>query len=213
MNNAYPNPIKTATVMFCLLITLFAVLLNPASALAHQSGCHRWHSCPSDSGSYICGDTGYTSGCDDSSPYIAPAVDYATQGRSNGESHARINDLSYIESNAQTSGSNDGTTDGNSGVTELARPEPDATCGRVFTFDTPQDPLYVSNFESTYRDTCTILFSRAYSSAYSNAYTLSVATRKTQEAEKKKADENTVWGWVISSGIIIWVIHALAKKK
>jgi hypothetical protein len=32
-------------------------------AAAHQSGCHRWHSCPSDSGSYVCGDLGYTSGC------------------------------------------------------------------------------------------------------------------------------------------------------
>lgn len=29
------------------------------SASAHQSGCHRWHSCPSDSGSYTCGDAGY----------------------------------------------------------------------------------------------------------------------------------------------------------
>jgi hypothetical protein len=28
-------------------------------ASAHQSGCHRWHSCPSDSGSYVCGDLGY----------------------------------------------------------------------------------------------------------------------------------------------------------
>ena len=26
---------------------------------AHQSGCHRWHSCPTDSGSYTCGDLGY----------------------------------------------------------------------------------------------------------------------------------------------------------
>ena len=32
---------------------------------AHRSGCHRWHSCPSDSGSYICGDTGRCSGCPD----------------------------------------------------------------------------------------------------------------------------------------------------
>lgn len=30
---------------------------------AHQSGCHRWHSCPSDTGSYVCGDLGYYSGC------------------------------------------------------------------------------------------------------------------------------------------------------
>lgn len=32
---------------------------------AHRSGCHRWHSCPSDSGSYICGDWGYCSYCPD----------------------------------------------------------------------------------------------------------------------------------------------------
>jgi hypothetical protein len=34
-----------------------------SSASAHRSGCHRWHSCPSDTGSYVCGDLGYTSGC------------------------------------------------------------------------------------------------------------------------------------------------------
>ena len=32
---------------------------------AHRSGCHRWHSCPSDHGTYICGDLGYCSGCPD----------------------------------------------------------------------------------------------------------------------------------------------------
>lgn len=34
-------------------------------AFAHQSGCHRWHSCPSDHGTYTCGDTGYCSQCPD----------------------------------------------------------------------------------------------------------------------------------------------------
>jgi hypothetical protein len=46
--------------------TFFAVFLlvgTPFVADAHRSGCHRWHSCPSDTGSYVCGDTGYTSGC------------------------------------------------------------------------------------------------------------------------------------------------------
>ncbi|MGI0041941.1 MAG: PEFG-CTERM sorting domain-containing protein, partial [Nitrosopumilaceae archaeon] len=33
------------------------------TSFAHQSGCHRWHSCPSDSGSYVCGDLGYYSQC------------------------------------------------------------------------------------------------------------------------------------------------------
>jgi hypothetical protein len=32
-------------------------------AAAHRDGCHRWHSCPSDSGSYMCGDLGYDTYC------------------------------------------------------------------------------------------------------------------------------------------------------
>ena len=45
------------------IVVVASILFTPAGVLAHQSGCHRWHSCPSDSGSYICGDTGYCSGC------------------------------------------------------------------------------------------------------------------------------------------------------
>lgn len=41
------------------------IAFTPSLADAHQSGCHRWHSCPSDSGSYTCGDTGYCSQCPD----------------------------------------------------------------------------------------------------------------------------------------------------
>ena len=40
---------------------LFFALAAPAQA--HRSGCHRWHSCPSDTGSYVCGDLGYTTFC------------------------------------------------------------------------------------------------------------------------------------------------------
>lgn len=32
-------------------------------AEAHRDGCHRWHSCPSDSGSYVCGDLGIATYC------------------------------------------------------------------------------------------------------------------------------------------------------
>ena len=42
-----------------LLIIFGAILLTTAPVSAHRSGCHRWHSCPSDSGSYTCGDLGY----------------------------------------------------------------------------------------------------------------------------------------------------------
>lgn len=32
----------------------------------HRDGCHRWHSCPSDDGSYVCGDLGYDDECSSS---------------------------------------------------------------------------------------------------------------------------------------------------
>ena len=44
-------------------ISIFVVITGDAAA--HRSGCHRWHSCPSDSGSYTCGDTGKCSYCPD----------------------------------------------------------------------------------------------------------------------------------------------------
>lgn len=34
-------------------------MARPVAVEAHRDGCHRWHSCPSDSGSYECGDSGY----------------------------------------------------------------------------------------------------------------------------------------------------------
>lgn len=51
---------------------VFFLFLAPAQA--HRDGCHRWHSCPSDSGSYVCGDLGYTSGCPTTQPVRAVAV-------------------------------------------------------------------------------------------------------------------------------------------
>ena len=44
-----------------LLTCLLLVALWPPEADAHRSGCHRWHSCPSDQGTYVCGDLGYCS--------------------------------------------------------------------------------------------------------------------------------------------------------
>lgn len=47
-----------------MLLAAGALTFTAATpADAHRDGCHRWHSCPSDSGSYICGDLGYDSGC------------------------------------------------------------------------------------------------------------------------------------------------------
>ncbi|OGK31099.1 hypothetical protein A3F29_03875 [Candidatus Roizmanbacteria bacterium RIFCSPHIGHO2_12_FULL_33_9] len=41
------------------LALIILALVIPFVSFAHRSGCHRWHSCPSDSGSYTCGDAGY----------------------------------------------------------------------------------------------------------------------------------------------------------
>src|SRR3954451_22038615 len=47
-----------------LSAVFFGVALFVAStASAHRDGCHRLHWCPSDTGSYVCGDLGNTSGC------------------------------------------------------------------------------------------------------------------------------------------------------
>ena len=42
-----------------VLLAMLTVLSMAAVAQAHRDGCHSWHSCPSDSGSYACGDRGY----------------------------------------------------------------------------------------------------------------------------------------------------------
>lgn len=60
--------------LFLVVATLTAGgVASPAAA--HRDGCHRWHSCPSDSGSYVCGDLGYYSECPGGRPgTTAPPV-------------------------------------------------------------------------------------------------------------------------------------------
>lgn len=73
-----------------LCVRLLLLLVVAATALtgltgvasAHRDGCHRWHSCPSDTGSYICGDLGYYSECPGGAPGVTdepatvPEYDY-----------------------------------------------------------------------------------------------------------------------------------------
>lgn len=60
----------------CLLLLSVAgiVLGVPFMAQAHRSGCHNLHTCPSDSGSYICGDLGYPCNGATSVRQIAPGA-------------------------------------------------------------------------------------------------------------------------------------------
>jgi endonuclease YncB( thermonuclease family) len=58
---------KVAIIIFTILTVtaLIGMQLNidNQKVSAHQSGCHRYHSCPSDTGSYVCGDLGNDSQC------------------------------------------------------------------------------------------------------------------------------------------------------
>ncbi|MER5944482.1 hypothetical protein ABT127_00310 [Streptomyces sp. NPDC001904] len=54
---------RCATVGAALTFSLTALFGAAPAASAHRDGCHRWHSCPSDTGSYVCGDLGYFSEC------------------------------------------------------------------------------------------------------------------------------------------------------
>lgn len=68
-----------------ILLGVVALALPAAPAWAHRDGCHRWHSCPSDTGSYICGDLGHDSECpgggaDYSAPdFTAPSLVFSSQ--------------------------------------------------------------------------------------------------------------------------------------
>jgi hypothetical protein len=44
----------------CAGTVVVAMNLSIAESSAHQSGCHRWHTCPPDTpGAYVCGDLGH----------------------------------------------------------------------------------------------------------------------------------------------------------
>ncbi len=51
-------------IQFLFLLALTPFVVWPSAALAHRSGCHNLHTCPSDSNTYVCGDLGYP--CDGS---------------------------------------------------------------------------------------------------------------------------------------------------
>ena len=91
---------------FFLLAISLIFLATASLAQAHQSGCHRWHSCPSDRGTYTCGDTGHCSACPDNSYCKNGAYDPSgQQGRTNAPAsnqNAVSNPLSGTQNNIFT---------------------------------------------------------------------------------------------------------------
>lgn len=78
------NRARARTLVMAGLVAVSCVVAWSAPAVAHQDGCHRWHSCPSDTGSYVCGDTGNFSECGYTSlpeERDEPVVDYDAPSR------------------------------------------------------------------------------------------------------------------------------------
>jgi hypothetical protein len=65
-----PRLARVRLLLTCLVLMASVLAIYPAPSGAHRDGCHRWHSCPSDTGSYVCGDLGYFSQCPG---YVPPA--------------------------------------------------------------------------------------------------------------------------------------------
>jgi hypothetical protein len=56
---------RSSRLRLIAILLLMLVGSGVATIEAHRSGCHRWHACPSDHGTYVCGDLGYCSQCQD----------------------------------------------------------------------------------------------------------------------------------------------------
>ncbi len=94
--------------MYALLIILTTILTSiaifpifPIESLAHRDGCHRWHSCPSDDGSYVCGDLGYDDECGGSEE----------EDTDNGEDIEPANDDTISSNDDNDNGDNDSNGD------------------------------------------------------------------------------------------------------
>jgi hypothetical protein len=96
------------TLMYALIIILTTILTSiaifpifPIESLAHRDGCHRWHSCPSDDGSYVCGDLGYDDECGGSEE----------EDTDNGEDIEPANDDTSSSNDDNDNGDNDSSGD------------------------------------------------------------------------------------------------------
>jgi hypothetical protein len=202
-----------------LVLSLFAAPRPTVSA--HQSGCHRWHSCPSDTGSYVCGDLGYYSECG-TSYYDEP--DYTQQGTDNGEAHVDKNH-DYIVQTATKEATDEAIEDGSSGNT--SNPDPDTSICDDVTFSAPQPQEYEDAFREAFSDGCIDLYETTYNDTYDSAYETDYAAyeERTQNdddksavnldvsntSEKSSTADNIFWFIVLAGGGAALIRHYRKK--
>lgn len=197
---------------------MFALLAAPITVSAHQSGCHRWHSCPSDTGSYVCGDLGYYSECGNTTTHNDP--DYAGQGTDNGSQKAD-DDNAAIRAAAQTNAQEPGNSDGKAGDNDSPIPDATTECDKAFTYATPQPQEYVDAFHNSYLEACTQTYETAYNPAYETAYQSGTDEKRAsdqqtisiQDAAAKSSAHSGYW-WLAGLGLLFTpaAIGKLRKK-
>jgi endonuclease YncB( thermonuclease family) len=116
--------------MYALIIILTTILISivispispisPMESFAHRDGCHRWHSCPSDEGSYVCGDLGYDDECGGSEDKdtnneedTEPADDDTSSGNDDNDNGGSDINGDDMASNGFFTSDNDGGNDDN----------------------------------------------------------------------------------------------------
>jgi hypothetical protein len=193
---------KSFRIILTVPLIATTIMLFSSTALAHQSGCHRWHSCPSDTGSYVCGDLGYYSECGEETTYYA---DYTEQGTDNGQETADDNSSSIKSaaiSDAKEAGLNDGISENSDS------PDPDAslTCDIDFTYESPQPDEYVEAFHDAYLDSCTQIYDDAFSEAYETAYQDGVNQNSDNAANAVNLENSSD----TNASSIYWILGAAA---
>jgi len=86
-------------------------------SMGHRDGCHRWHSCPSDNGSYVCGDLGHDDECGGSDDDDKEDDDSRSSANEDEDDNNR-NDDDEENDNNDNSDSDDGKNENNDAVTE-----------------------------------------------------------------------------------------------
>lgn len=154
--------------LYVFVLSVISLLIAfPSVTYAHQNGCHRWHSCPSDSGSYVCGDLGYDTYC--GGEYIQDEPDYEAEGRENGSNHASDDKTMIVniaEKNANIAGYDDGKDD----LGQDSQTDSSEVCEKTFNFEGYAPDDYQTAYHDAYSQFCSETFTEAYTLAYTTAY-------------------------------------------
>jgi hypothetical protein len=199
-----------------LIFSLFSI-----KALAHQNGCHRWHSCESDTGNYVCGDLGYDTYCNGGTTYYEEP-DYQSEGHDKGLDHAS-NDSATIVEAAQNDGGKDGYEHGVANSHESNYPNASLVCDKTFTFQEYSPGEYKDAYQDAYRESCTAKYNDAYKMSYTSGYSQGQAKYnedRNQELENEivsnasntSSGENWFWG-IFLGGAVLYGVSALNNKR